>query len=138
MRLLRRRQGRTISGINITPLTDVALTLLMIFMIATPLIIQSSMKVNLPQAAGSQETAVKPLTVTIDSSGALYFENARITLAALRTKLASMLAAQPASPVIVLGDRDVRYDVVVQVLDTAKAVGAQKLSLGVQEKKQSR
>jgi biopolymer transport protein TolR len=134
-------RGRTrvraglIAGINITPLTDVVLVLLVIFMIATPLLIRSEIKVNLPRTAAADAAAQKNIVVTIDSAGNVYVDGARVALAQLSPTLAAALAKRPNAPVIIMGDRDVRYDLVVRVLEIARTSGVNKLSLAVEVKK---
>jgi len=132
-----RRTSRAsmISGINITPFTDVVLVLLIIFMIATPLLIRSEIKVNLPQTASADAAPQKTLIVTIDSAGDIYVDGARTALGDLRPRLASTLSKRPGAPVIIMGDREVRYDLVVRVLEIARSCGVGKLSLAVQVKK---
>jgi biopolymer transport protein TolR len=124
-----------ISGINITPFTDVVLVLLVIFMIATPLLIRSEIKVNLPQTSSAESAPQKNLVITIDTAGALYVDGVRVAIGDLRSNLTATLKKRPGSPVIIMGDRDVRYDVVVRVLEIAKSCGVARLSLAVQVKK---
>jgi biopolymer transport protein TolR len=131
----RNRRNGLIAGINITPFTDVVLVLLIIFMIATPLLIRSEIKVNLPRTTTAEAAPQKTVVVTIDAAGAVYVDGARVPLADLRSALAATLAKRPNSPVIVMGDRDVRYDLVVRVLEIARSSGVGKLSLAVQVKK---
>jgi biopolymer transport protein TolR len=134
-------RGRTrvraglIAGINITPLTDVVLVLLVIFMIATPLLIRSEIKVNLPRTAAADAAAQKTIVVTIDSAGNVYVDGARVALAQLAPTLSAALGKRPNAPVIIMGDRDVRYDLVVRVLEIARTSGVNKLSLAVEVKK---
>jgi biopolymer transport protein TolR len=135
MRSARRGRGGIISGINITPFTDVVLVLLVIFMIATPLLIRSEIKVNLPKTASADSAAQRSVVVTLDPAGALTVDGAAATLATLKAVLAAAVAKRPDAPVIVMGDKDVRYDLVVQVLDAARAAGVSRLSLAVQVKK---
>ena len=134
-------RGRTrvraglIAGINITPLTDVVLVLLVIFMIATPLLIRSEIKVNLPRTAAADAAAQKSIVVTIASAGNVYVDGARVALAQLSPTLTATLGKRPNAPVIIMGDRDVRYDLVVRVLEIARTSGVNKLSLAVEVKK---
>ena len=123
------------SGINITPFTDVVLVLLVIFMIATPLIIQSGMKVNLPATSTAEAQPEKSIVISIDSAGALYLGKDRIMLDEMRPRLSRMLASSPGAAVVVMADRGIRYDAVIRVLDIAKASGARRLSLGVEVRK---
>ena len=134
-----RRQSRAraglIAGINITPLTDVVLVLLVIFMIATPLLIRSEIKVNLPRTAAADTAAQKTIVVTIDAAGNVYVDGSRVAMETLAPALSSTLKKRPNAPVIVMGDKDVRYDLVVRVLEIARTSGVGKLSLAVQVKK---
>lgn len=135
MRNGKRERGGLIAGINITPFTDVVLVLLIIFMIATPLLIRSEIKVNLPQTSIADAAAQKNIIITIDSTGGVYVDGVRVALADLSPNLSSTLTKKPGAPVIIMGDRDVRYDLVVRVLEIAKSCGVARLSLAVQIKK---
>jgi biopolymer transport protein TolR len=135
MRSSRRSRAGIIVGINITPLTDVVLVLLVIFMIATPLLIKSEIKVNLPQTAAADAATERTLVVTIDSTGAVFVDGTRVALADLSATIAATHAKRPNSPVIIMGDKDVRYDLVVRVLEIARSTGVTRLSLAVQVKK---
>jgi biopolymer transport protein TolR len=131
----RNRRNGLIAGINITPFTDVVLVLLIIFMIATPLLIRSEIKVNLPRTTTADAAPQKTVVITIDAAGAVYVDGTRVAVGSLRSALAATLAKRPNSPVIVMGDKEVRYDLVVQVLEIARSSGVGKLSLAVQVKK---
>jgi biopolymer transport protein ExbD len=135
MRDRNRTRAGLIAGINITPLTDVVLVLLVIFMIATPLLIRSEIKVNLPRTAAADAASQKNIVVTIDSAGNVYLDGARVALAQLAPTLSATLGKRPNAPVIIMGDRDVRYDLVVRVLEIARTSGVNKLSLAVEVKK---
>jgi biopolymer transport protein TolR len=135
MRRAHEKRNELIAGINITPFTDVVLVLLVIFMIATPLLMRKEIKVNLPQTSSAEAAPQKNLVITIDTVGALYVDGARIAIGDLKSSLTATLAKRPGSPVIIMGDRDVRYDLVVRVLEIAKSCGVARLSLAVQVKK---
>jgi len=130
-----RARAGLIAGINITPLTDVVLVLLVIFMIATPLLIRSEIKVNLPRTAAADAAAQRTIVVTIDAAGNVYVDGTRVALAQLAPALSSTLGKRPNAPVIIMGDRDVRYDLVVRVLEIARTSGVNKLSLAVEVRK---
>ena len=120
--------------INITPFTDVVLVLLIIFMIATPFIYQSSMNVQLPQASKTEETT-RDLIVTINSRGEVFLDNARMDLNSLKTKLLSAVRSKPNTSVIINGDKNVRYDSVIQVMDILTQAGVKNPGLGIELKK---
>ena len=128
-------RGGLISGINITPFTDVVLVLLIIFMIATPLLIRSELKVNLPRTASADTATPRNIVITIDAAGSVYVDGARVEVPQLSSALTAALARRPGSPVIIMGDREVRYDLVVRVLEIARSSGVAKLSLAVEVRK---
>jgi biopolymer transport protein ExbD len=125
-----------ISSINITPFTDVVLVLLVIFMIATPLLIQSGIKVNLPRVASAEGQQEKNLVITIDPVGRIFVNKDLVQIPDLKAKLASLLGPTPSVPVIIMGDKTVRYDLVIRVLEIAKSAGINKVSLGVEVKQE--
>jgi len=120
--------------INITPFTDVVLVLLIIFMIATPFIYQSSMNVQLPQASKSEETT-RDMIVTISSRGEIFLDNTKMDLNTLKTKLSSAVRSKPNASVIINGDKNVRYDSVIQVMDVLTQAGVKNPGLGIELKK---
>jgi len=126
-----------ISGINITPFTDVVLVLLVIFMIATPLLIQSGIKVSLPRVASAEGQQEKNLVITIDPVGRIFVNRDLVQLPDLKAKLTTLLGATPAVPVIIMGDKTVRYDLVIRVLEIAKSAGINRVSLGVEVKQEA-
>jgi biopolymer transport protein ExbD len=120
--------------INITPFTDVVLVLLIIFMIATPFIYQSSMKVQLPKATKSAETS-RDVIIIINAEGGVFLDDARIELDALKDKLKTMVQNNPDLSVIINGDKNVRYDAVIQVMDVLTQSGVKNPGLGIELKK---
>jgi biopolymer transport protein TolR len=130
----RTKTPKLMAEINITPFTDVVLVLLIIFMIATPFIYQSSMKVQLPQATKSAETS-RDVIITINAEGDIFFQDARIDLDALKDKLKAMTQDNPGLSVIINGDKNVRYDAVIQVMDVLTQSGVKNPGLGIELKK---
>ena len=130
----RARKSKLMVEINITPFTDVVLVLLIIFMIATPFIYQSSMKVQLPQASKSEETS-RDVIININAQGQVFLEDTKVDLEALRYKLTAMVRSKPDTSVIINGDKNVKYDSVVQVMDILTRSGVKNPGLGIELKK---
>ena len=122
------------ADINITPFTDVVLVLLIIFMIATPFIYQSSMNVQLPQASKSEETT-RDIIVTINAKGEIFLDNAKTDLSNLKVKLSAAVKRKPNTSVIINGDKSVRYDSVIQVMDVLTRAGVKNPGLGIELKR---
>ncbi len=130
----RARKSKLMVEINITPFTDVVLVLLIIFMIATPFIYQSSMKVQLPQASKSEETS-RDVIININAQGQVFLEDTKVDLESLKYKLTAMVRSKPDTSVIINGDKNVKYDSVVQVMDVLTRSGVKNPGLGIELKK---
>jgi biopolymer transport protein TolR len=116
--------GRTtMSEINVTPMVDVMLVLLIIFMVTAPLI-QQGVKVNLPETkAAPVEATEKKLVLSIDAGRKVYIGDAEVALEELSDKLAANAKAQADKEVYLHADRDVPYGVVVEVMAAAQKAG---------------
>ena len=130
----RAKRSKLMVEINITPFTDVVLVLLIIFMIATPFIYQSSMKVQLPQASKSEETS-RDVIININAQGQVFLEDTKVDLESLKYKLTAMVRSKPDTSVIINGDKNVKYDSVVQVMDVLTRSGVKNPGLGIELKK---
>jgi biopolymer transport protein TolR len=128
------RRSKLMAEINITPFTDVVLVLLIIFMIATPFIYQSSMKVQLPQASKSEETS-RDIIININAQGEVFLEDKRLDLDTLKYRLTAMVRSKPDVSVIINGDKNVKYDSVIQVMDVLTRSGVKNPGLGIELKK---
>ncbi|MEQ1503103.1 MAG: biopolymer transporter ExbD [Myxococcota bacterium] len=127
-------RGRgVIVGINVTPMVDVVLVLLVIMMVSATYIASQSMKVDLPKAAHGDPGTSSPAIVTIAADGALRWNDAAVTEAALTERLRSAAADNPDVDVAVTADRAAAHGVVVHVLDLAKAEGITHFAIGVEQ-----
>jgi biopolymer transport protein TolR len=129
-----RKRSKLIAEINITPFTDVVLVLLIIFMIATPFIYQSSMKVQLPQASKSEEVS-RDIIININARGEVFLEDKKLDLDTLKYRLRAMVKSKPDTSVIINGDKNVKYDSVIQVMDVLTRSGVKNPGLGIELKK---
>src|SRR3989338_9959023 len=102
----RSRKQRPIAEINITPFTDVILVLLVIFMITTPLILQSSIKVNLPNAKSAKASdSTNKIDIVINKKGSIYLDNKAVTKEELKEKIGMMRKNKPDIAVVLLSDK---------------------------------
>jgi len=117
-----RRRG-IVSEINVTPLVDIMLVLLIIFMLTAHLIAKQAIEVDLPKA--SQSTAAPPTTiaVTLTRDGRLYLNGEQIAPDALRSAVKDAVAKDPKTQALIAGDKSVSHGRVIWVLDTIKAAG---------------
>ena len=126
------RENSTISQINVTPLVDVMLVLLIIFMVTAPFI-QQGVEVNLPQTkAGAITGKEDPLVVSIARNGKVYLNDNPITLRELGRKLKAVRGIQRDKEVFLRADRNVRYGIVIQTIAEIKKAGIVKLGMVTQ------
>ena len=124
-----RREGTTIAQINVTPLVDVMLVLLVIFMVTAP-IIQQGVQVNLPQATTNAIPGTEaPLIVTVAKNGKIYLNDNALSLAELGQKLRAIKKLQADKQVYLRADQDVRYGAVMKTIAEIKQAGIEKLGM---------
>ena len=123
---------KVISEINITPLTDVMLVLLVIFMVTTPLIMMESFKIRLPKAVTATSEPGTAIVVSISEKGLLEINGRDVTMDNLYSELSGELRKRTNKTVLIKGDRYAIHGTVVRVLDTAKRAGAEKLSIATE------
>ncbi len=116
--------GRTtMSEINVTPMVDVMLVLLIIFMVTAPLI-QQGVKVNLPEAkAAPIDAEEKKLVLSVDASSRVFIGEAEVALDDLEAKLRANAKAQADKEIYLHADRQIPYGVVVEVMAAAQRAG---------------
>ncbi len=125
-----RRGGyRPMADINVTPLVDVMLVLLIVFMITAPLL-TVAVPVDLPKAqAQSVKQDKEPLVISIDAKGNVYLQESKSELDVLVAKLQAITGANPEARIFVRGDQGVPYGRIMEVMGTINAAGYSKVAL---------
>ncbi|HET6434190.1 MAG TPA: biopolymer transporter ExbD [Xanthomonadaceae bacterium] len=122
--------GAPMSEINVTPLVDVMLVLLIIFMITAPLM-SHKIKVELPQAnlerRDEKVPPAPPVTVTVTEDGKLYWNDQPVTPELLESQLSVEAQKTPQPAVNIRGDETTKYSAIQRVVDTAQAQGIRKV-----------
>jgi biopolymer transport protein ExbD len=132
--LPKKKQGASsaiMAEINITPLTDIFLVLLIIFMVTSVAMVQSGAEINLPRV---EETDSQPrqIVVTVTQSNEIFVNNSPTTIADLEAVLREMVALDPEIPVILEGDRDVILGRAVRILSAAQRAGAMQVAIAAE------
>jgi biopolymer transport protein ExbD len=123
-----------IVGINVTPMVDVVLVLLVIMMVSATYIVSQSLKVELPKTATSDEAVQTLAAVTITRDRKLYFNQEPVDEAGLVAKLKAARAGGAEVNLVVSADQDVPHGTVVHVIDVAKVEGIAKFSINVEQR----
>jgi len=118
----------SLSEINVTPLVDVMLVLLIIFMVTAPMM-QRSVDVRLPRVEGGADARQQRTIVTVDRRNRLYLDDTLVHLELLRDRLAAALAARRDRFVFLRADREVPYGRVMAVMDQIKKAGVDQIGL---------
>jgi len=126
----RRRGGyRPMAEINVTPLVDVMLVLLIVFMVTAPLL-TVGVPVDLPKTeAQNLNQPEEPLVVSIDESGTIYIQETEVDSATLVPKLRAITQNNPEARIFVRGDQKIAYGRIMEVMGLMNAAGFTKVAL---------
>lgn len=125
-----------ITAINVTPLVDVSLVLVIILMVTTPMMSQSKLSVTLPKAATDESKNEEYVTITIDKKGDTSINEKQVfTPKELEQVLARKLMATADKVVIIKADLEAEHGAVIDVMDAAKKVKPKKIFFATQQKK---
>jgi len=131
MPLVSKQTGTSLSDINIVPLVDIVLVLLIIFMITAP-ILQSGIEVDLPQTHTVKDTPDARVIVTINHAQLIYLGDSPVNIHELGAKARAQMQDPQHDPVYVRADRVVPFGIVAQVLDTLQQSGIQTVNMVTQ------
>lgn len=123
-----------ISEINIVPFVDIILVVLIIFMVATPIIMKPSINVNLPKAGTGDETTPSELTILISADGGLALNGKPATEAEITNYAQTMVTQRPDIQAIISADKDVPHGRVVAIIDSVKSGGVKKFAITIDKK----
>jgi len=134
-RLSGERHG-LIAKINVVPLIDVCLVLVIILLVTAPMMVQSDLPVDLPQARTREAEDERNVSITLSSSGDLAVDDQRISREALGATLQSRLAEKGNENVLVVvrADSNAPYVTICELLDQARAAGAQRIAIATRQK----
>lgn len=130
-----RQRHRPMADINVTPMVDVMLVLLVIFMVTAPLL-TAGVQVDLPKSeAAPIKGDDQPLSVTVDANGDVWIQETKVTMEELVPKLQAITAQKPDTRIFIRGDKGINYGRVMEVMGTLGGAGFTKVAL-VTEMKQ--
>jgi len=126
--------AQTISGINVTPLVDITLVLLIIFMVTATVIVKAGIKVDLPTSASGSEQTKTTLVLTVTKDGAVYLNGETSSDQAVSAYIARTLPSSPDLQAVIAADRVVPHGDVVHLIDLVKRAGVRRFAINVEPK----
>ena len=121
--------GRPMSDMNVTPLVDVMLVLLIVFMVAAPMMVVG-VPVNLPKTSAARASSpVPPVVLTVRRDGSTFIKQDAVGEADLAARIKAAQGGNDETPVYVRGDREAPYGVVLRVMGRLNSAGINKVSL---------
>jgi biopolymer transport protein ExbD len=127
--------GGMISGINVTPLVDITLVLLIIFMVTATYIVRQAIQIDLPRAANAGESTGTTLAVMLTKDGDIYLDGRKSDETGLRNAARNAAAKDKDTRVIIGADKNALHGAVVHVLDLIKGEGITKFALNIEKER---
>lgn len=127
------QNDEAIADINVVPLVDIILVVLIIFMVTAPMIMKPSINVNLPKAASGDETIPSSLSISIAAGGALTLNGQSAQEANIQTKAQEEASRNPDIQAVISADKDVPHGTVVRIIDIVKTAGVKKFAISIEK-----
>jgi biopolymer transport protein ExbD len=122
-----------IVGINVTPLVDIVLVLLIIFMVTANFIVRETIEVDLPRAASGGETLQGLINVVLDKDAKYYFDGTEVDEVALQGKISEAVRKDKDTRAVITADQSLNYGQVMHLIDVVKVQGVSKFALNIQK-----
>jgi biopolymer transport protein ExbD len=122
-----------IVAINVTPLVDITLVLLIIFMVTASFIVRETVEVDLPKAANAGETVQGLVNIVMDKDAQLFFDGAPVTEAEMKDKIVESIKKDKETRAIISADQSLNYGRVMGLIDVVKGQGIAKFALNIQK-----
>lgn len=126
--------SEAISDINVVPLVDIILVVLIIFMVTAPMFMKPSINVNLPKAASGEASQPTQLSITLSADGRLMLNGATADENMVGEKAKELAAKNPEIQAIIAADKDVPHGRVVGIIDIVKTSGVKKFAISIDKK----
>ena len=120
-----------IADINVVPLVDIILVVLIIFMVTAPMFMKPSINVNLPKAASGEQTTPSQLNITLGADGKIVLNGSPADEAAISERAKAEVAGNPEVQAIIAADKNVPHGNVVRIIDLVKTAGVKKFAISI-------
>lgn len=125
-----------ITGINVTPLVDIMLVLLIIFMVTATYIVKEAIEIELPRAAAGGESTARTLAIVVTKDGQAYLDGQLVTEEALIQKIQEAPEKKEDMQAVIGADKEAKHGAVVHMLDVLKGLGITKFAIQIEKQQQ--
>ena len=127
--------GNTIAEINVIPLVDIILVVLIIFMVAAPLVMKPKIDISLPKSTSTELNKDKvPMRVVLGKKGELFVDNEAVSLEGLTAASKKRAAQNPTVTALLVADKEATLEMVTDIVDAVKSGGVAKVAFSIQKK----
>lgn len=123
-----------IAEINVVPLVDIILVVLIIFMVTAPLVLKPTIDINLPKAASGDESPPTPLNIAVNRDGGISLNGQPTTLADVTAFASKVAAEKPDTAAILQADKTVTLETLTAIIDVVKTAGIKKVAFSIERK----
>tara|TARA_B110001454_G_scaffold219202_1_gene252041 strand:+ start:135578 stop:135985 length:408 start_codon:yes stop_codon:yes gene_type:complete len=129
------QNGEILTEINVVPLVDIILVVLIIFMVAAPLVMQPKIDISLPKSSSTDiDKSKKPMKITVGKEGELFVDGTAVNVDQLRAEAAKRSAQNPDTNAILVADKAVTLEMVTEIIDAVKSNGLKKVAFSIQKR----
>lgn len=123
-----------IAAINVVPLVDIILVVLIIFMVTAPLVLKPTIDINLPKASSGEASAPSPLNIAIARDGAISLNGQPSNPQSLTAYISKVVAEKPDTAAILQADKTVTLDRLTEIIDLVKTAGVKRVAFSIEKK----
>ncbi len=124
-----------LTEINVVPLVDIILVVLIIFMVAAPLVMQPKIDITLPKSSSTDiDKSKKPMKITVGKEGELFVDGNAVSIDQLRAESAKRSTQNPETNAILVADKAVTLEMVTEIIDAVKSNGLKKVAFSIQKR----
>ena len=125
---------KTILGMETSAMTDIVFLLLIFFLLSSSFILRTEIPVSVPKSTSTISQEEDPVVISVTAAGEMFLGDERVTMDELPTALGTRLNSNLSKAVVIRGDEDVPLGTLVEVMDTAKAAGAERMAIATEPK----
>lgn len=122
------------STLDLTPMIDIVFLLVIFFMVSTVFILNPGLKINLPEAQSSDAQPEKDIVISITRSGTVFLNENVVDIKEITSRVRSIAEDSNKDMVIIKGDGDIKYELLIKVMDKVRMAGINKINLATKKK----